>query len=330
MSNFASKEYVNEAINTLRKYTDEQLSNITIDIDALTLNINKTNERIDNVKIDLSNLDQKLQDEITHRTEDVNNLNSLISTETTERKQADEDLSSNIKSLKDNLNEVIQGLSKEISDRTNADNELSQSISSETETRLSKDNELEQKIDDETTNRTSSDETLQANINTEIEDRKQAIISLSNNLTGKINQEIADRTIADNELQSNINNLSNTKLDASNADRNVLNEISFNTTGDNVYLKKDYINLKTLNTSNNQHQLELATDTQAGLMSMSDYQTLYNLKDRVSDLEGKTSRLLYTEKTNPTADDINAFVTNLGYTVPFSGVAVVVDKTFHI
>ena len=54
------------------------------------------------------------------------------------------------------------------------------------------------------------------------------------------------------------------------------------------------------------------------------------LEEKVDRLEGKTTRLLYSESANPTASDINTFVTGLGYTSPFEGIAVVVAGTYHI
>lgn len=227
----------------------------------------------------------------------------------------------------------INAVSAEAKTRKEEDDKLAQSISDETNARIEQDTVLLNSINSETEERNKADASLQDKIDKESATRKTADQALQNGIDSnleKINQEIENRTNADNTLQSNIDNLSNTKLDASNADRNVMTELSVDTNGDNVYLKKDYINLKTLTTSNNQDQIELATKTQAGLMSMSDYSTLYDLKDRVADLEAKTTRLLYTEKTDPTAEDINNFVIGLGYTEPFSGIAVVVDKTYHI
>lgn len=54
------------------------------------------------------------------------------------------------------------------------------------------------------------------------------------------------------------------------------------------------------------------------------------LEEKVDRLEGKTTRLLYSGSTTPTASDINTFVTGLGYTSPFEGIAVVVAGTYHI
>lgn len=54
------------------------------------------------------------------------------------------------------------------------------------------------------------------------------------------------------------------------------------------------------------------------------------LEEKVDRLEGKTTRLLYSGSANPTASDINTFVTGLGYTSPFEGIAVVVAGTYHI
>ena len=128
-----------------------------------------------------------------------------------------------------------------------------------------------------------------------------------------------------NQVVTNaINNISN------NINNNVVENISTSVTGDNFSLIQTLINLNTQATTQQSVNLPLANASAAGLMSSSDFSSLQDLEDRVGNLEGKTTRLLYTASTNPTASDINSFVTGLGYTSPFEGIAVVVDETFHI
>lgn len=128
-----------------------------------------------------------------------------------------------------------------------------------------------------------------------------------------------------NQVVTNaINNISN------NINNNVVENISTSVTGDNFSLIQTLINLNTQATTQQSVNLPLANASTAGLMSSSDFSSLQDLEDRVGNLEGKTTRLLYTASTNPTASDINSFVTGLGYTSPFEGIAVVVDETFHI
>lgn len=57
---------------------------------------------------------------------------------------------------------------------------------------------------------------------------------------------------------------------------------------------------------------------------------LLAVEDEVEKLEGKTTRLLYSDKTNPTAQEIDAFAIEKGYESPYEGVAVVVSGTYHI
>lgn len=114
------------------------------------------------------------------------------------------------------------------------------------------------------------------------------------------------------------------------ADKDVLTELSFRYDGDNVYLDKGLTNIASDDKTNLSEQVQLASDSQAGLMSMADYKQIRKNTERIEALEGKTTRLLYNAKTDPTADEINTFVTGLGYTAPFEGIAVVVDQTFHI
>lgn len=107
-------------------------------------------------------------------------------------------------------------------------------------------------------------------------------------------------------------------------------DLSYN--GDTVTINKEYLNVKTGATSSDDEAIALANSTTAGLMSPSDVNAISDLQDRVDALEGTTVRLLYTEKTNPTATEIQTFVQGEGYTdsTKWSGIAVVVAGTYHI
>lgn len=120
------------------------------------------------------------------------------------------------------------------------------------------------------------------------------------------------------------------KLDKSNANRDVMTNQSISISGDNVSLVNSYINLNTLTTKNQSNNFSLASDNQAGLMSIADYKSIRDLQARVGQLEQKATRLLYDEKLYPTAEEINTFVISLGYTIPFEGIAVVISGTNHI
>lgn len=110
----------------------------------------------------------------------------------------------------------------------------------------------------------------------------------------------------------------------------VLNNASIRTENDAMYLDLNKINLDTKVTGTIPVLLTLADSTKSGIMSKSDYSTLHSLVTRVNTLEGKTTRLLYTDGGNPTAEEIKTFVEGEGYTSPFSGIAVVVAGTYHI
>lgn len=110
----------------------------------------------------------------------------------------------------------------------------------------------------------------------------------------------------------------------------VLNNASIRTENDAMYLDLNKINLDTKVTGTIPVLLTLADDTKSGIMSKSDYSTLHSLVTRVNTLEGKTTRLLYTDGGNPTAEEIKTFVEGQGYTSPFSGIAVVVAGTYHV
>lgn len=113
-------------------------------------------------------------------------------------------------------------------------------------------------------------------------------------------------------------------------DENVLTDITTSVAGDTFNLVKTSKNLQTLIDTQQYLHLSLANDVQSGLMSTADYRSIRDLQARVGQLEHKTTRLLYSDKLYPTAEEINTFVTGLGYSAPFDGVAVIIDGTNHI
>lgn len=113
--------------------------------------------------------------------------------------------------------------------------------------------------------------------------------------------------------------------------KDVVTDVTFTLNGDTLDATVNRENLST--GSKDQSGSEIisgATQNSAGLMTAADVKSLSDLQTRVGNLEGKTTRLLYTEKTDPTADEINTFVTGLGYTASFDGIAVVIQGTYHI
>ena len=113
-------------------------------------------------------------------------------------------------------------------------------------------------------------------------------------------------------------------------DKDVLFDLGVQVTGDNFNIVKQQLNLKSLNETQSILNLPLVNDTTAGLMSIADYKSIRDLQARVGQLENKTTRLLYSNNLYPTAEEINAFVTGLGYITPFDGIAVIIDGTNHI
>ena len=125
-------------------------------------------------------------------------------------------------------------------------------------------------------------------------------------------------------IEINITNLDNKQ------NLDVITDISITGTGDNRYITSTTKNIKTQVVSTDNDQLTLASDTRAGLMSVSDYQQLRANTSKIEQLENKTSRLIYDDKSNPTASDINNFAVGEGYEPPFAGLSVVVADTYHI
>lgn len=139
-----------------------------------------------------------------------------------------------------------------------------------------------------------------------------------------INSETIAREAATTTLQNNITDISN-KID-----NTIVDDIAINYNGNDVTLSADYVNLNKSVKTNTTQVIKLASNDTAGLMSTADYKTLQTLTSRVSNLEGKTTRLLYNEKSDPTEDDINAFAIAAGYSSPFDGISVIVVETHHI
>lgn len=105
---------------------------------------------------------------------------------------------------------------------------------------------------------------------------------------------------------------------------------SFEYTNDSATIKIEETNLRSLQTRLATLLMKLADETNAGLMSPATVKAISDLISRVDSLEARSVRLLYTASENPTAEDIENFVKAQGYSSPYSGIAVVVDKTFHI
>lgn len=113
-------------------------------------------------------------------------------------------------------------------------------------------------------------------------------------------------------------------------DKDLVTNIDTEVSGDNININIKYVNLNNNNEQNITKPLPPVTNTTPGLMTSEDLNALNTLKSKVENLEGKTTRLLYTESTNPTKEEVNNFVIGLGYTSPFEGIAVVITQTYHI
>lgn len=129
--------------------------------------------------------------------------------------------------------------------------------------------------------------------------------------------------VVDNKLDANVHIESNQ------------DEITYN--GDTVTKTSQYKNLKTGATGTRSEVIHLANSTTAGLMAHADYNQIRSNTSRIEALEGQTKRLLYTEKTNPTAQEIQDFVDDylesIGVTPSpqeYVSIGVVVSGTYHI
>lgn len=291
-----------------------------------------------------SSLTNKLEEESAVRLQKDNELQASLDNEKTLREKEDSAIR---QTLSNEIDRVEQLLQNEIDRSVEQDELLLENLNNETTNRIEAVKSLQENLNTEASLRAEKDTELLNKINKEIEDRSAADTALQQNidsetlardtkdkeLNASITKEIEDRTLADTKLQENIDK----KLDIEKANVVITKDTSISYSGDSVNLDNSYINLSNSTETSKSTLIQLANDTTAGLMSTSDVATLRNLQSRVSNLEGKTTRVLYTAKTNPTASDIQSFVDTLKtdtseteFTAPYEGLTIVVDETFHI
>lgn len=190
---------------------------------------------------------------------------------------------------------------------------------------------LNTKIDNEVTRASNKENTIAGNLSNEVLARQQADTILQNNI-----QEETDRaTVQEVILDTKIDNID----DKINIDVHIKdNSNEFSYVGDTVTKTSYFKNLSTGQTSQKQEFISLANDTNAGMMSPSDYQQIRANTSRIENLEGQTIRLIYTYSQNPTQQDIANFVddylTSIGVSPitedDYAGIAVVIKDTYHI
>lgn len=273
-----------------------------------------------------------ISDEADAREQVATTLQQNISAEQTRASNAEDALSQDIQEeagyrLTDDAQLKID-IKAEEERAQQAEATLQQNITTEAETRLANDNTLQLNITQENTRATQKESDLQSDIDTHIasENNPHNVTKAQVGLTNVDNTSDIDKPVSTAAQQA-----IDAKLDKNNANQNITKDVSIAVEGDNVYTDVTYVNLDSnTQTGPTRRHIPLADADNAGLMATADYSTLYDLKDRVEGLEGKTTRLLYTAGTNPTAEQINSFVIAAGYASPFEGVAVVIDETYHI
>lgn len=151
-----------------------------------------------------------------------------------------------------------------------------------------------------------------------ISDVQGAKTELNNSLTSEINKKINKSSFANAETPNAIvTDVVGENLDESDVDSASIRIVKRSVENGSVLL-------------NEATSIKLASTASRGLMSKEQVSTLNDLSERMQAMEGKASRYLYDVKTNPTPTEIDTFVKNLGYTSPFTGIAVVIDETYHV
>lgn len=151
-----------------------------------------------------------------------------------------------------------------------------------------------------------------------VSDVQGAKTELNNSLTSEINKKINKSSFANAETPNAIvTDVVGENLDESDVDSASIRIVKRSVENGSVLL-------------NEATSIKLASTASRGLMSKEQVSTLNDLTDRMQAMEGKASRYLYDAKTNPSASEIDTFVKSMGHTVPFTGIAVVIDETFHV
>lgn len=213
-------------------------------------------------------------------------------------------------------------------------------IETEAEERRLADDTTDRNLNTEINTRVAQVETLQSDLNTEASTRSQADSTLTLNLTGEIERATEAEESLGQLIQSEVQTRTeettdlDSRLDEVESDINisVVTDEEVEVQDDAVNINVEKTNISTGTTSTTPITIPLADDTNAGVMSPSDYQTIRSNTSRIETLEGGVVRLMYTTKDNPTSTEIENFVKSKGYTdqSDWPSITVVVKNTKHI
>lgn len=333
-----------QADNTLQSNLDKESkrvdsminqvnANIKVIVDQLNKNIativGTINTNLDNESKERLKQDTILDNRIT---EEVATLNSTISTTKDELQTnidaVDQDLQDKyehaMESVSTSFDEIRQIIAEEIERATTAEQQINTNLSQEIQDRKDAITTLSHALDSEVARATAKETLLETNINNEKDRATTAETTLSSILT----KEIADR---EKDVQTLTTNL-NAEIKRS-TDIDTQHSADLSTISNNLQIETNRAS---------QAEGNLHTEFTEGIAQ--EKQERINsdnaLSTRIDNLEGKTTRLYYGEGTlsSPTATEIQSFITNLEvdppYAPPYSGIAVVVkltdENTYHI
>ena len=343
----AQTRYDNDA-NLQTQITNEATTRANKDLELQT-NIDNEETRAKSVE---NTLNTNLNNEITRSTNKDIELQTNIDNEASARAQADTSIRNDLEQVNTDLSNAIQ----EEQDRaTSREIILDAKIDGVSEDLTAKSTELNTKITQEKNRATQRENAIEGDLNAHTSDinNPHQVTKAQVGLGNVVNTSDSDTPLENGttkfttggaynlkqSLEGEITTLETTTNNKINVNVHIegnQDEITYN--GDVVTKTSPYKNLNTGVTGSRSEVLHLANDTTAGLMSHTDYNQIRNNTSRIENLEGQTTRLIYTDSQNPTQQDIQDFVDDYlltkGITDPqpedYTGIAVVVSGTYHI
>ena len=208
------------ADNELRELISSQMGSLqqtyTESLNALSLKVDKFNDRLLTIQTSVGELSTKLATEVNRLESSIHEVEDSVGTKVSELKET----------LSGNLGELSQRIAQESLDRLNKDQEILSALSDHTIEYNTKFNELSKEVNDfetqlalEASTRQTEDAKLQSAINEEstnrLTDKSEVLAKLSEEVTNRTNdvQNLKEKINTETSLREGAINSVNTKID---------------------------------------------------------------------------------------------------------------------